>query len=120
MPYCFLSFRIIDRDDNQTVRLAEDEGGAPVKVRYPDEQLKPYVIPFAGSTLVQAAVIGWTFLMTFIFLTLFCHCRMPNDTRLKMIACAICSEWFYDACEKVPESAWSDRKASFTCKKCLK
>ena len=51
---------------------------------------------------------------------LFCHCRMPNDTRLKMIACAICSEWFHDACEKVPESAWSDRKASFTCKNCLK
>ena len=44
----FLCFRIIDIDDNQTVRLAEDEGGAPVKVRYPYEQLKPYVIPFAG------------------------------------------------------------------------
>ena len=43
----FLCFRIIDKDDKQTVRLAEDEGGAPVKVCYPYEQLKPYVIPFA-------------------------------------------------------------------------
>ena len=36
-------------DHRQTAVLAEDEGGAPVKVGYPYEQLKPYVTPFAEA-----------------------------------------------------------------------
>ena len=45
---------------------------------------------------------------------IFCKCRAPNDSRLGMIQCAKCQEWYHLSCVSVPP-----RATGWTCTECV-